>query len=377
MNLNTYEFGKTLNDLGYNFYSGVPCSFLNNLINYAINECDYVMSANEGDAVAISAGAYLSGKKSVVLMQNSGLTNAVSPLTSLNYSFRLPVLGFVSLRGEPGLGDEPQHELMGTITEKLLELMKIEWEYLSVDISEANEQLIRADKIIDQDKSFFFVVRKGVFEKVELKPYDIKIVRNEAVRRKESKDELPLRMDVLKVLTDIKGDDTVLLATTGKTGRELYEIDDAPNNLYMVGSMGSISSIGLGMSLNTSKKVIAIDGDGALLMRMGNLATNAYYAKGNLLHLLIDNNMHDSTGGQFTVAANVDFVNIAASAGYKNSFYAHSLDGLKEFILKWKNHPETTFIHIKVRKGTKENLGRPKIKPYEVKERLMAFLNEK
>ncbi len=123
--LNTHQFGNELKTLGFDFYSGVPCSFLNNLINYAINECHYIMSTNEGDAVATCAGAYMAGKKSVVLMQNSGLTNASSPITSLNFSFKLPVLGFVSLRGEPGIQDEPQHELTGTITEKLLSLMAV------------------------------------------------------------------------------------------------------------------------------------------------------------------------------------------------------------------------------------------------------------
>jgi sulfopyruvate decarboxylase TPP-binding subunit len=111
--LDTKAFGEELKKLGFSFYSGVPCSFLNNLINYAINKCKYVAAANEGDAVAIASGVWLTGRKSVVLMQNSGLTNAVSPLVSLNYPFQIPVLGFVSLRGEPGAHDEPQHELMG------------------------------------------------------------------------------------------------------------------------------------------------------------------------------------------------------------------------------------------------------------------------
>ena len=129
--LDTTAFGQALKERGFDFYSGVPCSFLKDLINYAINEAVYIMAANEGDAVAVSTGAALGGKKSVVLMQNSGLGNAVSPLTSLNAIFRIPVLGFVSLRGEPGLNDEPQHELMGTITDKMLETMQIDYAVLS------------------------------------------------------------------------------------------------------------------------------------------------------------------------------------------------------------------------------------------------------
>ena len=139
--LNTNKFGNELKRLGFDFYSGVPCSFLKNLINYSINECEYIAAANEGDAVAIASGAYLGGRKPVVLMQNSGLTNAVSPLTSLNYPFQIPVLGFVSLRGEPSFTDEPQHELMGQITTQLLDLMQIKWEYLSTDYNEAKLQI--------------------------------------------------------------------------------------------------------------------------------------------------------------------------------------------------------------------------------------------
>lgn len=156
----TEQFGAELKKLNFSFYSGVPCSYLKNLINYAINDCNYIAAANEGDAIAIASGACLGGRRSVVLMQNSGLANAVSPLVSLNYPFHIPLLGFVSLRGEPGVPDEPQHELIGCITTQLLELMDIEWQYLSPDIDQAKEQLQQAVQVLDQNRSFFFVVKK-------------------------------------------------------------------------------------------------------------------------------------------------------------------------------------------------------------------------
>jgi phosphonopyruvate decarboxylase len=333
------------------------------------------MSSNEGDAVAACAGAYLAGEKSVVLMQNSGLTNAVSPLTSLNFPFRLPVLGFVSLRGEPGINDEPQHELMGVITENLLDLMRVSWEYLSTDIDELKEQIKRADKAISLNESFFFVVKKGTLGKVELKDQPRRVNANRTKVTKTKEDQLCLRLNVLEAVNNLKDNETVLLATTGKAGRELYEAGDSENNLYMVGSMGTISSMALGTALNTRKKVIAIDGDGALIMRMGNLATNGYYSPKNLLHILIDNNVHDSTGGQFTVSGNMDFVSIAAACGYTNSIYIHNLKELESGLLNWQNNTELTFMYIRVKRGTKENLGRPLIKPYQVKDRLMEFIN--
>jgi len=373
--LSTQQFGSELKKLGYDFYSGVPCSFLKNLINYAINECDYIMAANEGDAVAIASGAYLGGKKSVVLMQNSGLTNATSPLTSLNFSFKLPVLGFVSLRGEPGLQDEPQHELMGQITEKLLKLMQVKWDYLEIDFALAKKQLRKADRYIAKGETFFFVVKKDTFDEVKLKDQSLKTLQNKIKARSSQKSELPTRRETLKVLTDLSEKDTVLLATTGKTGRELFEVADKDNHLYMVGSMGCISSLGLGLALaRPDKKVIAIDGDGAAIMRLGALTTNGYYQPANLLHLLLDNNTHDSTGGQATVSHNVDFVDQAAAVCYPISMSVNGLDELTKAIIKWKMHGGLTFIHLKIAKGSTKELGRPSIKPHEVKERLMKFI---
>ncbi len=376
MSLNTAEFGIELKQLGFDFFSGVPCSFLNSLINYALNDCNYVMSANEGDAVATACGATMAGKKAVVLMQNSGLTNATSPITSLNYPFKLGILGFVSLRGEPGIHDEPQHELMGTITESMLDTMQVDWEYLDSNLEEAKLQLQKANHAISNDRTFFFVVKKGTFSSVELKQQQPNITTGRILQGKSRTDTFPKRLEILETINDTKGSDTVLLATTGKTGRELYEIEDAKNNFYMVGSMGCISSFGLGIALNTHKKVISIEGDGALLMRMGNLATNAYYAPANLLHIIIDNNIHDSTGGQFTVSGNMDLPQIASSCGYQHSIYIHSLGELQQAISHWKINQKTTFLYIKASKGTKQNLGRPAIKPYQVKERLLAFIND-
>jgi len=373
--LNTQVFGNQLKQLGFSFFSGVPCSFLQDLINYAINDCHYVMASNEGDAVAICCGAYLSGTKSVVLMQNSGLTNATSPLTSLNFCFQIPTLGFVSLRGEPGLNDEPQHELMGVITTQMLDIMQIKWEYLSTEIEEAKLQLIRANDYIEQNQTFFFVVKKDTFEKVKLNQQRISTISNQTLSAKNHQPDYPTRFEALKCIQQTADSNTIQLATTGKTGRELYEIEDLTNNLYMVGSMGCISSLGLGLALNKeNKKVIVLDGDGSLMMRMGSIPTNAYYSPKNMIHILLDNHTHDSTGGQATISENIDFCSIAAASGYTNSLFAHSLTELKQIMDNWHRNPCLTFVHLPVAKGSKEPLGRPKTKPFQVKERLMKFI---
>ena len=369
-------FGEKLESLGFDFFSGVPCSFLKPMINYAINKNQFVMAANEGDAVAIAAGAYLGGKKSVFLCQNSGLTNAVSPLTSLNYTFEIPVLGFVSLRGEPGVADEPQHELMGTITGKMLDIMKVENEVLSDDLDQAIKQLEYANKTIENGSSFFFIVKKGTFESLKLKEQEYVSYLPTTIVKSTNRQEETRRLEVLELLQSQLDDDTVILATTGVTGRELFELGDYSNQFYMVGSMGCISSVGLGLAMaKPNKKVIVIDGDGSLLMRMGSLTTNAYYSPKNLYHVVLDNGLHESTGGQKTVSSNVNFMKIAEGSNYEKVIELNSLSDLKQSLLSWNENKKLTFGYFKIQKGIKENLGRPTVTPVQVKERFMKFFN--
>ena len=259
-------------------------------------------------------------------MQNSGLTNALSPLTSLNHVFRIPVLGFVSLRGEPGVADEPQHELLGEITGELLKVCRIETLLLDRDLDEARRQLLQADKFLRQDRSAFLIVRKGTFAEEPLsRPFCVPD-SPKRLHISGSNRTFPRRIDVLAALNGLRDRNTLLLATTGKTGRELYELEDHPGNLYMVGSMGCVSSLGLGLALaRPDKKVIAIDGDGGLLMRMGSLATNGFYRPPNLLHVVLDNRCHDSTGGQDTVSGNVCFAAVASYCGYPAAMEVHVL----------------------------------------------------
>lgn len=371
------EFIIELKKMGFTFFCGVPCSFLKGLINSSINHCEYVTATNEGDAVALCAGAQLGGKKSVILMQNSGLTNAISPLTSLNYTFKIPLMGFVSLRGEKGLKDEPQHELMGIITTTLLDLMQIRWDYLSPDFQEAKKQLEIAFQIIEQKKSFFFVVRKNTFDDkiIRIKEHIKTVNQRKLIKSKE--DNLPTRGEVLKSIHSLKDNKTAFIATTGFTGRELFEIEDFKNNFYMIGSMGCAGSIGLGLSLVKPEiNVIVIDGDGALLMRLGSMATIGHHSANNFLHILLDNNSYESTGSQRTVSNSVDFIEIALACGYTHSIYVHDLDQLTFYISEWKKNKGLTFIYIKIKEGTNDKLGRPIISPVVIKERFMEALDD-
>jgi phosphonopyruvate decarboxylase len=367
-----HQFGGLLREHGFDFFAGVPCSFLRGLINYALNHLNYCAAANEGEAVAIAAGAALGGRRAAVLFQNSGLTNALSPLTSLNHVFRIPLLGLVSLRGEPGLGDEPQHELLGEITADLLRLCQIEAVLLERDFSGARRQLLEAEQRLGQGQSVFFIVRRGTFGEEPLSrewrlPDSPR--RLEISRRPRT---LPRRAEALAALGCLRDRDTVLLATTGKTGRELFELADDPNNLYMVGSMGCVSSLGLGLALaRPDKRVVAIDGDGALLMRLGSLATNGFYRPANLLHVVLDNGCHDSTGGQDTVSGNLCFAAVAYHCGYPVAVEVHDLEEFTGAVQAWLQTGGLTLLRLPIARGSRKDLGRPGLEPFEVKERLL------
>lgn len=363
---------------GFDFYTGVPCSFLTPIINRVISDRStrYVGAASEGEAVGIASGAWLAGRSTVVMCQNSGLGNTINPLTSLNWPFRIPTLMLVTLRGEPGLKDEPQHELMGQITTGFLDLMRIEWTYLSFEHDEALRQLEEANRAIEEGKPFFFVVRTGTFAKEPLREQAPANQRpGTDIVARSAKPALPSRYAALESLARLARGDTAFIATTGFTGRELYEVGDLPNNFYMVGSMGCAASVGMGLAMaRPDLRVIVIDGDGALLMRMGSAAVLAAYAPPNLVHVVLDNNAHDSTGGQKTVSESIDFVAFARAVGYGNAYYAHDEGELHDLAARSLDSHRLGLVYLRIGPGARANLGRPKTKPPEVRARFMKFI---
>jgi len=375
------QFTGPAKRLGFDFWAGVPCSFLTPFINYTIGdpELTYISSANEGDAVATASGAALGGRRSVAMMQNSGLGNAVSPLTSLNYVFRIPILLIVTLRGEPGKPDEPQHELMGEITPDLLETMRIPWEWFPERTEDVEPSLQRAVEHMDTTgRPYALVMKKGSVAPYPLtkRPGSVKSPQKAALPTKTSVQQAPSRHEALRQLVaDSDISDTVLIASTGFNGRELYAIEDRPNQLYMVGSMGCAASLGLGLSLaRPDKKVVVIDGDGAVLMRMGNMATLGVYGGANFYHLLLDNHVHESTGGQATVASAVNFQDVASACGYQgvSTRPAGSL-GFVDFL----EAKGPAFMCVETRQGVPEGLPRPSVKPADTARRLMHHMGVK
>ncbi len=363
---------------GIGLHTGVPCSFLTPLINATASSrtLRYVGAASEGEAVAIAAGAWLGGSGTAVLCQNSGLGNAVNPLTSLNAPFRIPTLLVVTWRGQPGLADEPQHELMGRVTQRLLDVIEIphrrfpdEPAALAAVMDEARESMERTGL------PFALVMEKGSLRDEAL---DEPVRPRPPAGRRVDLCEggaRPSRLELLKQVLALVPTQVPVIATTGKTGRELFTLSDREQHLYQVGSMGCAAPMGLGVALTAGTRTLVLDGDGAALMKLGSLATIGAWQP-DLLHVLLDNGVHDSTGGQATVSAGVDFAGVALSCGYAHAFSCDTAPGFEAAFRAALDLRGPVLVHARIRPGSLEALGRPTIAPHEVARRFRRFLAE-
>ncbi len=362
---------------GFDFYTGVPCSFLTPIINRVISDkgTEYVGAASEGEAVGIASGAWLAGRSTVVMCQNSGLGNTINPLTSLNWPFRIPTMMLVTLRGEPGLKDEPQHELMGEITARLMDDIRVP----NGPFPESDDAIPAAldaacASMESNDLPFGFIVRKGTVADEVLDEQPIVLRPKGVFRDRVEGGDRPTRYMALEQILATVPDEAAIIATTGKCGRELFTLADRPQHLYQVGSMGCASAMGLGVAVNVDRPVVVLDGDGAALMKMGSLATVGAQAPKNLIHIVLDNGVHDSTGGQATVSPGVDFAGIAIACGYAGSSACDSTDGLAAALKAALAEPGPHLIHTRIKPGSLETLGRPTVKPPEVARRFRDFL---
>jgi phosphonopyruvate decarboxylase len=309
------------------------------------------------------------------MCQNSGLGNAINPLTSLNEPFRIPTLLITTWRGEPGIPDEPQHVVMGKITQDLLSLVGIGhtgFPAMPERLGPAFDEAVR--RMTASGLPFAFIVKKDDVRDEELRPRPIPLPQPGKRADWKTSGTLPTRAAVLQRFLESVDDGAAVIATTGKSGRELFTLADRPQHLYQVGSMGCATGMALGVALNTANSVIVLDGDGAALMKLGTLATVGAYGPGNLIHILLDNGVHDSTGGQATVSASVDFAAVALACGYQ---YAASCDTLAGFDAAFRaasGGAKPAFIHARIAPGSMDKLGRPTIAPADVARRFKDFL---
>lgn len=355
----------------YEFFTGVPDSQLKPLCNYLMDRFGisdkHVIAANEGNAVGLAAGYHLAtGGVPVVYMQNSGLGNIINPVASLmnDKVYGIPCIFIVGWRGEPGIHDEPQHVYQGEVTVKLLEDMDIKTFIITKETTEDEvaEQLKQWQPLLDSGKQVAFVVKKGALE------FDKKV--------KYANENSMSREEIIKHIVEVSGED-VIVSTTGKASRELFEIREAKcqshgYDFLTVGSMGHSSSIALGIAnVKKDKKIWIIDGDGAALMHMGAMAVLGVNSPKNVVHIVINNGAHETVGGMPTVAKEIDMVKIAQGCGYCNAISVDSFDSLDNALKIAKEKQELSFIEVKCAIGARDDLGRPTT---TAKENKIAFM---
>lgn len=372
MTISPIEFLEDLVKRGVGFFAGVPDSLLRNLcdtIATVVQPENHLITANEGNAVAVALGYHLAtGKLAAVYMQNSGLGNAINPLTSLMDSevYRVPVLLVIGWRGEPGTPDEPQHIKQGRITPKQLELLGIPYWILEAN-SEYSMVLKELFVTLERVNSpVALLVRKGAFSQ-GIKP--ARLQRSAILMREEALERL---------LT--LADDALVVSTTGKTSREVYELREArkepQRDFLTVGGMGHAASIALGVSTGCSqqgraRRVVCLDGDGAALMHLGALAIIGQTKPTNFIHVLLNNSAHESVGGQPTVVDRIDLKALAIACGYRSYMQARDVPGIDRCWLELNTAPGPVFFQIDIAIGSRSNLGRPASTPEQNK---VAFM---
>src|SRR6266513_1814199 len=261
---------------------------------------------------------------------------------------------------------------------RLLETLEIPWLPFPVSETEIAHTMAQVEASMEQRKRpFALVMQKGSVAphalSRRLEPESIKTDLQQDLSAKQN--ERLTRTAAIELILDALAGDEAIVATTGKTGRELFTISDRPNHLYVVGGMGTASAIGFGVSHALPKQpVVVIDGDGAALMKLGALATIGLYQPSNLLHIVLDNEAHDSTGGQQTASGIVRFAAIAAAANYRSAFAADRPAEIREAVRLLRHRPGPSLLHVKIQPGSPEKLGRPTVQPHEVKERFSQFL---
>jgi phosphonopyruvate decarboxylase len=363
-----------LREIGSDFYTGVPDSLLRSFYDeivrtYGLDPAHHVIAANEGNAVGIAAGYHLAtGKVPVIYLQNSGIGNTINPLASLMNPkvYGIPCILIVGWRGEPGVHDEPQHAYQGEVTCRLLEDMGIEYSVIGQETSQeaVRDEMHRFRELLSRGEDVAFVIRKGAISgDRESYGNSYTITREDAIRR----------------ILAVSGDDPII-CTTGKAGRELYELREKDGaghgrDFLSVGSMGHASSIALGVALKKPESTVwCIDGDGAVLMHMGAMAVIGKAHPGNLLHILLNNESHESVGGLPTAADAVNLTEVAKACGYAGSASVKNDEELERELSGIRRQQMPYLLEIRCSTASRSDLGRPKESPAENKKAFMSAL---
>ena len=336
--INSNKFIKELFNNHISHLLVVPCSFSKGLINACINNSDlieYIPCASEAIACSIASGLVMSGKKPIVIVQSSGLTNMGSCLTSLlnPYNIFFPII--CSWRTYKEGDSEIQHKHLAINLCELINSYGYEYEKLTNKMSEALQQVngsFSKKNILLIDKETFSDCDLDKIHEVNLSLY-------------------PKRSSYLSLLNKlIKSEKKFLcIGTTGNTSREMYSIMEGNANFYMTGNMGGALSLGLGSAL-AGKKTLVCGGDAEFVMHLGGLTTTGRYGeKVFIVYIVFDNEVNKSTGGQNTYQKHINYLDLAKSSGWTTtrSLITSLPDFETELKKIFKKIKGLYFLHVK------------------------------
>lgn len=364
-----------LGKMGVDFFTGVPDSLLNDFCLYMVKNIpdgQHVMAANEGNAIGIAAGHYLAtGNIPIVYMQNSGIGNATNPLLSLTHScvYSIPLILVIGWRGDPAVKDHVQHQRQGELTPVLMDDMNIPFKVLDNDETVIEKFQWACDTAKTTSSPVALIAKKGILTQKE-KHQDY------------PQSQLMNREEAISAVIDVFGTDAIYLATTGRATRELNEQlkqhgIPAGHEFHNVGSMGHVSSVGLGIALaRPQKRVVVFDGDAAAVMHMGALATTGRYYPKNYIHIVLNNGVNESVGGQKSAGQVVNLTNIANACGYfvPGVGAITERESLRAVLTNKVDGP--LFIDFRVRQGIRSDMPKLSIDHKKQKEQLMEELRK-
>jgi phosphonopyruvate decarboxylase len=370
------ELNHCFAEQGLQYFCGVPDSTFKEWMSFLADHHGHGLinriASIERDAIALAAGYYVAtGRLGVVYLQNSGLGNTVNPLTSLadELVYGIPMLLMIGWRGKPGEKDEPQHAKMGQVTTSLLDVLGIPWELLPATLPQAAHVVEKVgNQVLRSSSPAALVIPSGI-----LAPY--------TSRRPPSAVAHEMRREeAIQAIVPLLAANSVLVATTGKTARELFEYRSRGNlghdrDFLMVGAMGLAAVFSAELALQRpDRPVVVLDGDGALLMGSTGLFTIGHYRPRNLLHIVLDNASHDSTGGQPTTSPSADLRALALAVGYAQAFSVETKSELLHRLPMLISQDGPVMLIVKVATGSRPDLGRPTTTPVQNKQSFMRNL---
>jgi len=294
----------------------------------------------------------------------------VNPLLSLASPevYGIPMILLIGWRGEPGRKDEPQHRVQGKLMPGMLASMDLPFEIVP-DYEEGAREVVENALAQAKGRStpFALVVRKGTFSHYEF--------------HREASPNIMTREEAIECVLRAAGAFDPIVSTTGFSSREVFELrermgQDHSRDFLTVGSMGHASAIAAGIALaKPSRHVVCIDGDGALAMHLGNALTVGLRKLNNYTHVVVNNGLHDSVGGQPTGMFGADFDAISRGMGYTHFARAKTPEEVTEKFAECQaNATGASMLEILTKGGARKELGRPTSSPMENKNAYMSFL---